>query len=61
MFTVLDLDLALERRADVARRVNAARPEMGPQRERKRRGSRWSSRFVRLLRAPSGAAAPRSG
>jgi len=59
MFTVLDLDLAFERRADVARHVNAARPETGPQRER--RENRWPSRFVRMLRAPSGAAATRSG
>ena len=61
MFTVLDLDLALERRADIARRVDTARPKMGPRTERKRRGVRWPSRFVRTLRAPSDGAAPGSG
>ena len=61
MFTVLELDLALERRADVARHVNYARPGMGSRRDGERRGGRWPARFVRMLRTPSGAAAPRSG
>lgn len=59
MFTSLDLDLAHGRREELARQVNAARPEARP--ERVRRGGGWPHRLVHALRAPSRAAAPRGG
>ena len=54
MFTTMDLTLAHDRREEVARQVSAGRPENGSGGGGDSRGRRWSSRFTRVLRAPSG-------
>lgn len=56
MFTAMDLTLAHGRREEMMRQVGAGRLENGPRDGRGRRWRRWSPRFTRMLRAPSGAA-----